>query len=383
MSSEENAPVDPNPDSGGAALPPEDPTENAPRVETVEDVASAAGALAGASLADREDEGEEAEEYDEDDENPMSALPPYVLKRVEKLLELNTKRDEIMEGYLKERAALEAKFQGLCQPLYEKRSEIIRGAHDDEIAKEDQVDGAEEDGAGEAPSEKFGEKAVGVPQFWVCAMGHMEAVAESVTEEDVDCLEHLENVTCEDDLEGTGFTLRFYFSENDYFENDVLTKRYEVPNLLLADEPILQNVEGCKIMWKEGKSLTHRTVKKKQRGKGKNAGQIRTVTKKERAESFFHFFEPPKMPAMEEMDEDEADRLEEAFDSDYDIAQAFRSHIIPKAVLWFTGKAMEEEMAEMLTPAQMEAFAAQAGAAGVSPFPPSAPGEQPPECKQN
>ena len=38
------------------------------------------------------------------------------------------------------------------------------------------------------------------------------------------------------------------------------------------------------------------------------------------------------------MNEDTADAIEEAFDSDYDVAQAFRSHIIPKAVLWFTGE---------------------------------------------
>ena len=43
------------------------------------------------------------------------------------------------------------------------------------------------------------------------------------------------------------------------------------------------------------------------------------------------------MPRLEDMDEQEANRLEKAFDEDYDIAQAFRSHIIPKAALWFTG----------------------------------------------
>ena len=44
------------------------------------------------------------------------------------------------------------------------------------------------------------------------------------------------------------------------------------------------------------------------------------------------------MPKLEDMDENEAERLESAFDQDYDIAQAFRSHIVPKAVLWFTGE---------------------------------------------
>ena len=37
-------------------------------------------------------------------------------------------------------------------------------------------------------------------------------------------------------------------------------------------------------------------------------------------------------------------RVEAAFNDDYDIAQAFRSHIIPKAVLWFSGDALEQEM---------------------------------------
>ena len=42
-----------------------------------------------------------------------------------------------------------------------------------------------------------------------------------------------------------------------------MIKRYEVPNLLLDDEPILKNVTGCDIHWKEGRSLTYKDVKKK------------------------------------------------------------------------------------------------------------------------
>lgn len=53
------------------------------------------------------------------------------------------------------------------------------------------------------------------------------------------------------------------------------------------------------------------------------------------------------MPAMAEiMDEEEADAVEEAFDHDYDVAQAFRGCIVPKAILWFTGEAMEEDYDE-------------------------------------
>ena len=47
---------------------------------------------------------------------------------------------------------------------------------------------------------------------------------------------------------------------------------------------------------------------------------------------------PPKIPEVEDIDEDEAAALEEAFDRDYDVAQSLRSHVIPQAVLWFTGE---------------------------------------------
>ena len=48
-------------------------------------------------------------------------------------------------------------------------------------------------------------RMVGIPQFWVCAMGHMEAVAESITERDIDCLEHLTDLTSREFEDSTGF----------------------------------------------------------------------------------------------------------------------------------------------------------------------------------
>ena len=47
---------------------------------------------------------------------------------------------------------------------------------------------------------------------------------------------------------------------------------------------------------------------------------------------------------MEENDEDKADATDQVFDMDYDIAQAFCSHIVPKAVLLFTGEALDDGM---------------------------------------
>jgi nucleosome assembly protein 1-like 1 len=270
---------------------------------------------------------------DEDEEDPLLHLPAYVLSRVEKLQQLNEERDKVMEDYQKERAALEKNFEEKLKPLYNQRASIVRGKQDEAIAEEFKSKSGNEE-----PRDPMPDDVVGIPQFWACAMTQMETIGELITEEDVDCLEHLQDVTCVDREDGKGFTLSFFFAPNDYFSNTVLTREYEVPNLLLSDEPLLKNVRGTKIDWKPSRSLTHQPVKKKQRGKGKNAGQMRTVTKTEEKESFFNWFTPPEMPSMDSMDEEEAERLEEIFDNDYDVAQAFRFHVIPKAVSWFSGK---------------------------------------------
>ena len=53
---------------------------------------------------------------------------------------------------------------------------------------------------------------------------------------------------------------------------------------------------------------------------------------------------PPKLPRMEDNDKEQDDAVEQAFDLDYNVAQAFCSHIVPKTVLWFTGEAHDVGM---------------------------------------
>lgn len=289
-------------------------------------------------VEDDDDEETIEEEEEEEEEDMMAILPENVRNRVESLKALNSQRDELYENYLVERAALENKYSFQTRQLYEDRFKVITGTMNN-TTKPQASDG---DGDVEKSPE---DSIIGIPQFWVCAMGHMETVAELVTESDVDCLEFLTDVQCEDFPDGKGFTLKFFFQkeQNTYFSNEVLTKTYEIPNLLLEGEPILQNVTGSVINWLPGKSLTYKTVQKKQRSK-KKPNAIRTITKRERVDSFFHFFNPPKMPSMEDLQEEVADAIEEAFDHDYDVAQAFRCHLIPRAVLWFTGEALDEEL---------------------------------------
>ena len=54
-------------------------------------------------------------------------------------------------------------------------------------------------------------RMVVIIQFWVCAMGHMEAVDKLIMERDIEFLEHLNDITCRDFEDSTGFELHFTF----------------------------------------------------------------------------------------------------------------------------------------------------------------------------
>ena len=67
--------------------------------------------------------------------------------------------------------------------------------------------------------------------------------------------------------------------------------------------PEIFKCKGCTINWKEpGKNLTVKTVKKKQKHKSK--GNVRTITKQVKNDSFFNFFDPPPISDDPEADVD-------------------------------------------------------------------------------
>ena len=92
------------------------------------------------------------------------------------------------------------------------------------------------------------------------------------------------------------FTLHFHFHPNDFFTNTVLTKEYHMKCEPSEDDPFsfegpeIYKCTGCAVNWKQGKNLTVKTVKKKQKHKSK--GNVRTVTKTVKNDSFFNFFDP-------------------------------------------------------------------------------------------
>jgi len=140
-----------------------------------------------------------------------------------------------------------------------------------------------------------------------------------------------------------GFKLIFTFSPNEFFDNEILEKTYIYQEEVgYSGDFVYDRAIGTPIKWKEEKDLTKEFEIKKQRNK--NTNRTRLVRKAKPTESFFNFFSPP--PPIEEdsdLDEDELDEIEEKLEIDYQIGEDLKEKIIPRAVDYFTGKALEFE----------------------------------------
>ena len=73
----------------------------------------------------------------------------------------------------------------------------------------------------------------------------------------------LEDVTCKLHTDDAGYDLEFRFENNDFFNNSVLKKTYVIPK-----ENVIEKIVASEIQWKDGKNITEKKVKKKNK-KGK------------------------------------------------------------------------------------------------------------------
>ena len=90
--------------------------------------------------------------------------------------------------------------------------------------------------------------------------------------------------------------------------------------------------------------MTKREVKKKQKAKrGRNAGATRVVTKIEDKPSFFRFFESIPLPGCDDDDDEDVEDLRDKIDADVELAFALRNEVVPHAILWFTGEAVDDD----------------------------------------
>eukprot|EP00633_Aureoumbra_lagunensis_P002689 CAMPEP_0197286242 /NCGR_PEP_ID=MMETSP0890-20130614/1706_1 /TAXON_ID=44058 ORGANISM="Aureoumbra lagunensis, Strain CCMP1510" /NCGR_SAMPLE_ID=MMETSP0890 /ASSEMBLY_ACC=CAM_ASM_000533 /LENGTH=388 /DNA_ID=CAMNT_0042754461 /DNA_START=26 /DNA_END=1192 /DNA_ORIENTATION=+ len=289
----------------------------------------------------------------DDDEKDGEPLSREVLQRVLGLKRLHEQYEDVLKQYAAERCELEKRYREKTGPILEARSKVVKGELEPEITEEDKKTIAQAKVAD--PVTETEEKNIirGVPDFWLGALGRNEACEALLEEDDIDALKYLVDVRCIDFDDMKGFTLEFEFVQNPYFTNSILTKTYHVPNLIDANgQPELEKISGCKIDWKNPNDcLVAKQVHKKQKARrGKNAGMTRIVTKLEPRPSFFRFFDSIKLPtssSKEDDDDDDDDDDEEAIrdriDTDVELAFALRNHVIPDAVLWFTGEAVDDD----------------------------------------
>jgi len=285
-------------------------------------------------------------------------LPPAVKRRIKALKKLQLDCTKIEAKFYEEVHALECKYFQQYVPYYEKREQIVNAVHeptddecewpsDDEKADEltEEIKNKLQLGTGDKGDNSTVD-APGIPDFWLTIFKNVDLLANLVQEHDEPILKHLKDITIKFSKENPmGFTLEFHFSPNDHFTNEVLTKEYEMK--CVPDEadpfsfegPEIFRCKGCSIDWKKGKNITVKTIKKKQ--KHKSRGSVRTVTKTVQNDSFFNFFAPPPVPEDPEAEVEE--ETQDILTTDFEIGHYIREHIVPRAVLYFTGEALDDD----------------------------------------
>ncbi|KAH0563180.1 hypothetical protein GP486_002256 [Trichoglossum hirsutum] len=285
----------------------------------------------------------------------IESLPASVRRRVAGLKGVQKEHAKLEAEFQEEVLELEKKYFSKFTPLYEKRAKIVNGAAEpteEEVAAgkaegEDKED-AEKPASPDGKKDEVAEDMIGIPEFWLSAMKNQGSIAEMITDRDEAALKHLTDVRMEY-LDRPGFRLIFEFAENDYFTNKTISKTYYYQEESgYGGDFIYDHAEGDKIDWKAGNDLTVRIESKKQRNR--NTKQTRIVKKTVPTESFFNFFNPPKAPS-DDNDVEATSDIEERLELDYQLGEDIKEKLIPRAIDWFTGEALqfeelEEEMNE-------------------------------------
>jgi nucleosome assembly protein 1-like 1 len=291
----------------------------------------------------------------------IDSLPVEVKRSVEALKGVQVKQNEIQNRYKRECLELERKYLAIQKPLYERREAIINGSAEptpEEIEAGEKQSLKDDEDYSPLPADIPAGPAP-IPEFWLTALRNHIGIADLITERDEGALKYLidirlsylEGIESEKETEGKpGFKISFVFSPNEFFENSVLDKTYMYQDEVgYTGDFVYYKAIGSDIRWKEDKDLTKEYEIKKQRNK--NTNRTRLVRKARPTESFFNFFSPPIPPSEEDLeaerfDEEELEEIEDKFQLDYQIGEDLKEKIIPRAIDYFTGKALEYDVLE-------------------------------------
>lgn len=169
--------------------------------------------------------------------------------------------------------------------------------------------------------------------YWAKVFQHCAILKEELGENDLPILAHLTELKIMKEKDSSNYSLVFKFSENEFFENSELRKRL----IFGEDENNADYSEGTEIDWKDGKDVTVKKIQKKQ--KNKKTGATRMVEKTEEAHSFFNFFKDfdVREDHMEDLDDEEADKMDEKAQIHMEIADQIKEEAIPFSLQYYLG----------------------------------------------
>ncbi|KAM3134883.1 hypothetical protein pb186bvf_013052 [Paramecium bursaria] len=248
-----------------------------------------------------------------------------------KLIALKYHLDQIKEQdkeIEKQSDEIQAKYDLLNLPQYQESAAIVNGTQIN--ITDEQRDIAkrvfnEEDLKAYLEIEKLDGKPI--EKYWLTVLKNSQLSELDVQEHDEPLLTFLENIELKWEQNMTDFTLVFSFSDNPHFKNKQLLKKF------FHKEKELIKTEGTKIEWNDGKNVTKKLTKKKQ--KNKKTGQTRVISKEVDQESFFLFFRTLNTDNIEKLPEEEQEEIQEQLEIDHETGRQIIDEILPYQVEYY------------------------------------------------
>ncbi|KAB0392003.1 hypothetical protein E2I00_006853, partial [Balaenoptera physalus] len=178
----------------------------------------------------------------------IESLPRVVKRRVNALKNLQVKWAQIEAKFYEERFEI---INAIYEPTEEERE--WKPDEEDEISEKLKEKAKIED----EKKDKEKEDPKGIPEFWL-----------TVFKNDI-------KVKFSDAGQPMSFVLEFHFEPNEYFTNEVLIMTYRMrsesdySDPFSFDGPEIMGCTGCQIDRKKGKNVILKTIKKKQKHKGR------------------------------------------------------------------------------------------------------------------
>lgn len=272
-------------------------------------------------------------DYEEDFVEALKDIDTHSMKR--KLIAMKNivaKRLALEKEFKSLHNKLEAKYEELYQPIYEKRQKIIDGT--EVVNVQDIQEDMQKLNINQSNNPEDN-KEIGIPEYWGKVVSNTDqGFSQDVNDKDKQILKHLTNVTSNVKENGE-FVLNFHFSQNEFFDHAVLSREH----FLNEKDSSVQKIQSTQINWKS-EECNPTIEKKTKKVKNKKTKETKTVTKTEEVPSFFNLFktyditDKEKNKDDDEIDEDEEDEFE-IIEEEYEVSLFIKEELIPYSIEYY------------------------------------------------